>query len=398
LTDVEPFHFPVTLGLLDEKGTALAINIPDLGIKAQKNYTLEITEPKHTFVLTHIKSHPIPSLLRHFSAPVKLHYDYTTNDLILLMQHDPDEFNRWMSSKTLMTKIILTLTEKDLNELPRCTEPLLSAFKSLLSKEITDFYLLGQVLMIPTLAHVIQASEQPVDPHRIVEIHQALKKHLGISLKALWLQCYQRIETAPYRYTVEAMSRRVLKNVCLDYLLATQTQDMYNLATTQFEAADNMTDSLAVLQALNHDASDTREKIMQDFYKKWKKQPLVFNKWLSIQATAFLPNVLECVQECMKREEFNLANPNNIYSLIAAFSLNPYGFHLKNGKGYEFLVQQIITIDRSNPQVAGRITIPLTDFRKYDQATQQRMKQALGTLLNTEKLSPNVYDLVSKAL
>ena len=346
LTNVEPFHFPVTIGLLDEKGDSLDINISDLGILAQKNSTLEITQPKHSFLLTNVQSHPIPSLLRHFSAPVKLHYDYTIDDLVLLMQHDSDEFNRWMASKTLMTRIILTLADKDLSELPHCAEPLVLAFKSLLSQEITDAYLLGQVLMMPTLAHVMQNSDQPIDPHCIVEVHQALQRHLATALKDLWLICYKRTKTGPYQYNVKAMSQRVLKNVCLTYLLATQTEQADQLAINQYEESDNMTDSLAVLQALNHHVSKVREKIMQDFYKKWKTQPLVFNKWLSIQASAFLQNVLCRVQECMQLPEFNLENPNNVYALVAAFSLNPYGFHLKDGKGYEFLVKQVITIDR----------------------------------------------------
>jgi len=388
LMDSKPFHLPLKIGLLDQEGNPL-----------QDECVLEIKEKEHQFSFEDIDAKPIPSLLRHFSAPVQCDYDYSNEQLALLMNKDPDAFNRWLAGQTFMTRLLLDLIEQvKSKQTLTMNNLLLNVFADLLNKNHQDYYLIAQLLSLPTESYLIGRCEQ-ADVEAIHVAYQFLKQQLGIVLEKEWLNAYQTFYQAkPYQYNRQEMARRTFQNLCLNYLLMNTKDQYYQLALKQVQHANNMTDSFAALTALNDHTCDAREQGIQYFYQKWQHEPLVMDKWLALQASSTLPNTLEKVKELMKLPVFNIYNPNKVRALISAFSLNPVGFHQKDGAGYQFLVEQVMTVDQYNRQLAGRLIEPLIQWRKYEKTAQEKMKAELNKLKNIKTLSANVYELVEKAL
>jgi len=385
LTDSKPFHFPFTVGLLDSAGNSIG-----------GERVLEIKEKEQSFIFENVPSKPVPSLLRHFSAPVRCHYDYSNEQLALLMNKDPDAFNRWWASQTLMTRLALSLIKKkqpfELDTL------LLDTFEDILAQQHEDYHLIAQLLTLPMESYLIeQCEEAEVDAIHIV--HQFLKQQLGVTFEKHWLKMYQNFyRQKPYQYNISEIARRAFQNLCLQYLLMNQKENYYQLALKQVKEANNMTDSFAALTALNDHDCFEREEALKYFYHKWQHESLVMDKWLTLQASSTLPNTLEKVKELMKLSVFDIYNPNKVRALIGAFTLNPIAFHQKDGKGYQFLAEQVLIIDTYNRQLAGRIIEPLIQWRKYEKSAQEKMKAELIKLKENKAISANVYELVEKAL
>ena len=377
LTDSKPFHFPFTVGLLDSAGNSIG-----------GERVLEIKEKEQSFIFENVPSKPVPSLLRHFSAPVRCHYDYSNEQLALLMNKDPDAFNRWWASQTLMTRLALSLIKKkqpfELDTL------LLDTFEDILAQQHEDYHLIAQLLTLPMESYLIeQCEEAEVDAIHIV--HQFLKQQLGVTFEKHWLKMYQNFyRQKPYQYNISEIARRAFQNLCLQYLLMNQKENYYQLALKQVKEANNMTDSFAALTALNDHDCFEREEALKYFYHKWQHESLVMDKWLTLQASSTLPNTLEKVKELMKLSVFDIYNPNKVRALIGAFTLNPIAFHQKDGKGYQFLAEQVLIIDTYNRQLAGRIIEPLIQWRKYEKSAQEKMKAELIKLKeNDEKFKTN---------
>jgi aminopeptidase N len=215
LDESRPFTFPMAMGLLNREGEVVQVNLPSLNIYDQSSCTLEINDSQQEFVFTGVSSHPVPSLLRHFSAPVKLHYQYTDEDLALLTQHDTDQFNRWFVSRQWMARIIFQIADNELNmseSLQRQITLLTTVFISLFNNSVVDEYLLSQILMLPTPAYLVQSSQPGFNPQKMIKAYLLLKKHLGTALKEHWLARYESLKTnESYVYNVKAMSKRALK-------------------------------------------------------------------------------------------------------------------------------------------------------------------------------------------
>ena len=233
----------------------------------------------------------------------------------------------------------------------------------------------------------------------IYEVHHWLKQVLAENFSQEFRKTYEQLsaQNKEFAYNSTDIAERKLKNVCLDYLL--QLPENIEVARKQYETGNNMTDVLAALNALAHTDSSARSECLLDFYNKWHEDALVLDKWFSLQAGSHHIHALEHVKELVQHPDFSYRNPNRVRSVLGVFGrLNMLGFHRQDGKGYEFLAEQVLKLDRINPQVAARMVAPFTHWHHLDLDRQQKMKSALQMMMDTGSLSKDVYEIVSKSL
>lgn len=390
-----PYHIPFGIGLLAADGA-------DLPIESE---TLELKLAEERFVFTGIKQKPVPSLLRHFSAPVKLNYDYSTEELAFLMANDSDEFNRWDAGQRLGLKLILQLVEQqqageafDINKLTDSYKPFSDAFKALLQERGGDLNFRAAALMLPS-ENYIGESMAVIDPVAIHEARTTLRHALAQEHEAVLWQVFEaNVDTGAYSVDALTVGKRSLKNICLAYLATLATDKAISASELQLQA-DNMTDVMAGMRNLIDIDCDARQQAINSFYDKWNSDALVVDKWLSLQAMSSLPNTLAHVKALMQHEAFNIKNPNKVRSLISAFvSANAYQFHQASGEGYQFLADQVISLNSLNPMVAARMCSALIQWRRYDESRQALMQAQLQRILAEPELSKDVYEVVSKGL
>ena len=280
---------------------------------------------------------------------------------------------------------------------------LISAFRAVLQDDSLDPAMVALMLQLPSQAYLSEIAEQ-IDVEAIHFARQYLRTQVAEALVAELEQAYQRCQSdASFSPDAASVAQRSLKNTVLSYLMQCNTLDSLALAQAQLDSASNMTDELAALAALVNSeaegADGVREKALANFYQRWQNEALVVNQWLLVQAQSLRPQGLTRVQALMKGDAFDIKNPNKVRSLIGAFcNGNPINFHLADGSGYEFLAEQIITLNELNPQVAARQLTPLTKWRKYDAGRQQFMRAALERILAQPDLSKDVFEVVSKSL
>lgn len=385
----KPFHIPIKLGLIDASGVSLC-----------DEQLLELQEAKQSFTFSSIATKPIPSLLRGFSAPVHVHYEYSDADLISLFRFDSDAFNRWNAGQQYWTRFILrSLTDYQQGIPLQLPQPMVDALKHLLETEQGDKYLLTELITVPSERLI--AEQMPViDVEGIYQVREWLQTELAIQLKPLWLSLYNENHdlSKPYQFNISELAKRSLKNYCLHYLGRLPEQS--HVAAQQFEQAlsHNMTDTLAALSVLTHLDTKAATNALEQFYAKWQHDPLVVNKWFSIQAQSRKLTTLSTVKHLLKHPAFSLKNPNNVYALIGTFSYNQARFHDKKGAGYQLITEIVLKLNQLNPQIAARILKPLTNWQRYDEERRTLMKQALITINQAGSLSKDVYELVTKSL
>jgi len=393
----QPYHIPVEVGLVTEHGD---LPLDSTGVTSR---VLEITEPEQSVVFEGIAEKPVPSLLRGFSAPVKLSYPYSLDELGFLMGRDSDGFNRWDAGQQLAIRLMQGLM-KDFREgrtlkLDNC---LVEAFTRVLSETETDRAMQALVLTLPSEFLLAELAEV-VDVEAIHQVRRFMCRELGEQLLPRWRQTYQDNQDARYDMSGEAVARRSLKNLALRYLLNGAAEDSLALAREQFETADNMTDRLSALNGLVNDyrqeAVAIADEALEKFYRDWQHEPLVLNQWFQTQAACIRPGGLERVKALMEHPAFDFHNPNKVRSLIGVFcNSNPMNFHREDGEGYRFLADNVIALDKLNPQVASRQLTPLTKWRRYDMARQALMREELARVLAEPGLSRDSYEIVSKSL
>ncbi len=390
-----PFHMPFILGLLDESGA-------DIPLDGAGSKLLEITELEQTFSFGNISVKPIPSLLRGFSAPVKLDYQYTRAELVFLISHDSDGFNRWEAAQKLGVDIILELV-KCLNSGAQLSlDPcLVDAYRAVLSDSSLDKAMIVQVMTLPSELYIAELCEV-VDVANIHSAREFVKKSLAAALENEFLAAYKDTRSAAEAYQPDAKSiaRRQLQNLSLSYLMALGRESYLELALLQYREADNMTDSMAALKLVAHsEFAEASQNLLTEFYNKWADDTLVINQWFSVQAVDPKPGALEKVRQLMKHPAFDFVNPNKVRSLVAAFCMqNQVNFHAVDGSGYVFLADQIIALDKTNPQLAARLIGPLSKWNSYAKNRQIQIKEQLTRIMQSGELSADVYEVVSKSL
>jgi len=405
----QPFHIPVAMGLLGEGG-ALPLRLkgeaPNPETDDNTHKVLELTQPEQRFVFEGLPEKPVPSLLRNFSAPVKLYYDYSRDDLVRLMSRDTDGFCRWDASQQLASRAIGDAMARyrkgeSLADLA-IDGRLVEAYRSLLQDESLDKAMVALMLSLPSEAYL---SEQ-ADPVEVEAIHYsreavrlALAQALAPELRSIY-QSYDHSQT--YEPSAGAIAKRSLKNKALSYLMLLEEEEMLATCEQQYRDANNMTDALAALTELVNSSAPTaetkRREGLADFYQRWQDEPLVVDQWLRVQATSSRPGTLEQVRELEQHPAFEPNNPNKIRALVAAFANNPIHFHQSSGAGYDFLVEHIQRLNRSNPQIAARLLTPFTRWRKYPKPRREQMRSRLEQLKARPDLSRDVYEVVSKTL
>ncbi|HDZ46106.1 hypothetical protein LCGC14_0054870 [marine sediment metagenome] len=396
--DKLPLHIPVRLGLVGTKsGQDLTLTLN--GEKIGKDAVIHLREDEHTFVFTDVAEAPVPSLLREFSAPVKLHFPYSREELAFLLTHDSDGFNRWDAGQRLALLALDDLIAAHRNGVEKVMDTrVIDAFKVLLNGPMNDKAVLAEMLTLPSEAYI--AEQQPiVDVDAIHAAREFVRQSLAMALRDEFIAIYQaNLSEEPYAPTPEQIAQRSLKNIALSYLLSIEDEQGLAFCEAQFAADHNMTDVRQALTLLVHsDRDDLASPALKAFGEKWAHDPLVMDQWFTIQVSRPQPDVLERVNYLMQHPAFSLKNPNKVRALIGAFAQNRINFHRLDGQGYQLLADVVIKLNRLNPEIAARLVTPLTRWQRFDETRQALMRSQLERI-KQEPLSSNVFEVVAKAL
>lgn len=409
----QAFHIPLRMGLIGRDGRELALNLEGADDNhGQTDRVLNVTKDIQSYLFTDIDAEPVPSLLRSFSAPVRLHFDYSREDLLFLMTRDSDGFNRWDAAQQLAVQVIEEQLAQSSSEQRVALDPVLDrAYGEVLDSAIADAegkgeldrHMIAQLLSLPSEAYLAEQAEV-IDPDGIHRVREEIADALASSHQSRFVRLYELcLSDEPYRADARGIARRALKNGCLASLMRTRDHRWLETCEQQFFSAGNMTDVSVALRLLVNSRMAGADKVAQRaltaFYEKWKDEALVVDEWFRIQSACPKAGAVERVRTLMEHEAFDIRNPNKVRAVIGAFiGANPVQFHQHSGDGYEFLAEQVITLNALNPQIAARLLTPLTRWRRYDEQRQQLMKTGLEQVMNTEKLSKDVFEVVSKSL
>jgi len=390
-----PLHIPLDIELYDGEGKVIPLQHNGHPV----HHVLNVTESFQTFVFDNVHFQPVPSLLREFSAPVKLDYNWSDAQLTFLMRHARNDFARWDAAQSLMANYIKINVARQQQGQP-LSLPLhvADAFRAVLLEENTDPALMALILSLPSENEIAELFEV-IDPAANAVVRESLVRTLATELADELLAVYYANQTAEYRVEHADMGKRALKNVCLSYLAFGDAELANKLVKAQFEKANNMTDSVAAMAAAVSAQLPCRADLLAAFDERWHQDGLVMDKWFALQATSPAADVLTQVRALLNHRSFTLSNPNRIRSLVGAFAqLNPSAFHAIDGSGYQFLVEILTDLNTRNPQVAARMIEPLIRLKRYDSTRQQLMRNALEQLKGLDKLSGDLFEKITKAL
>ncbi|HCE1509571.1 TPA: aminopeptidase N [Vibrio parahaemolyticus] len=389
----QALHIPFDIELYDSKGQVIPLIINGESV----HNVLDIKQDKQTFVFENVAEQPVPSLLREFSAPVKLEYDYSDAELIFLMKHATNDFARWDASQMLLAKYIRqNVTNVQTGSEVQLSEDLIDAFRGVLLDENLEPAFIAQVFSLPSINEITGWYKQ-IDVDAVDTVLNSITVSLSAALEDELSATYHTLKQAEYTIDHAAIGKRALRNQCLQFLAHTDKGN--TLVKAQYEAANNMTDTIAAMSAANSAQLECREELMADYSDKWKHDGLVMDKWFALQGTNPAEDALEKVKATMNHEAFSLKNPNRTRSLIGSFlAANPVRFHDKSGSGYQFAGEILRQLNDSNPQVASRMIDPLLKFRKYDEARQAMIRAELEKLKTMDNLAKDLFEKVTKAL
>jgi aminopeptidase N len=395
----EPLHIPVTMGLLNKDGSVAPCKLHGSD-QACDEVILQLTQTEQAFTFEGLAEQPVVSILRGFSAPVKLVMERSLDELAFLLSHDSDTFNRWEAGQQLAGQIITGLSADLQNGREMHVNPIMvAAIKQVLEQPWDDLSYFSLLLSLPSETYLAEQM-QVVDVEAIHAAREFVMLTLAEQLQPQFQALYKnnhRDESG--KFDAGAIGRRRIKNTCLSYLSKLENHNIHQLSQQQFNAAKNMTDQIAALTVIVDNPHPAKQQCLDSFYYQWKAEALVIDKWFALQASSSMPDTFATVQALMRHPAFDLKNPNRVRSLIGAFSQsNPRHFHAANGQGYQFLADQIIALNTLNPQVASRMVGALTAWRRYDESRQALMKAQLERIISTEAISKDVYEVASKSL
>ncbi len=389
-----PFHLPLRMGLLDQHGCPLPLKLAGSApYSGAIDELLEIREREQTFVFEGIAQAPVPSLLRGFSAPVRLRYDYDDAELALLLAHDQDGFTRWDAGQQLAGKLMLAALERD-DSGQVANEHLLAALGGVIQRASEDPSFASEALALPTEAYLADQLKV-VDMEGVHRVREQCRREVLAAHEPAFRDLYHEYRSTDAATDPVSVGRRALANATLDYLAA--GEDGNRLLRRHYDAAANMTDRLFALARLAHGDGECAREGLADFYSHWREEDLVINKWFQVQAMSQRVDTPENVRQLMEHPDFSLRNPNRVRALIGAFSQgNPLRFHRPDGAGYRLLADAVLELDTINPQVAARILLPLTRWQRQQEDQRLAMLGELERIANTNKLSKDVFEVVSK--
>nr|WP_282564257.1 aminopeptidase N [Providencia rettgeri] len=391
-----PLHIPLDIELYDEQGGIITLKRDGSVV----NSVLNITQETQTFVFDEVTSRPVPSLLREFSAPVKLDYNYTDEQLAFLMQHASNEFARWDAAQQLINNYVkINVAHYQNGEALVLPEPVVDAFRGVLLSDSIDPALVALILTLPSENELAELFTV-IDPVAIHEVVNFIHHHLAVEMHDELLTVYRSINIDGYRVDHQDIAKRSLRNICLQYLAAGDDSELANnLVLEQYQSADNMTDSLAALTAANESQLACKEQLMADFDERWHHDGLVMDKWFTLQGANPAKEALANVRALLNHRSFSMSNPNRVRSLVGAFTAgNPVNFHAKDSSGYQFLYEILVDLNTRNPQVASRLIEPLIRLKRYDEQRQAQMRKVLEQLKALDNLSGDLFEKITKAL
>jgi aminopeptidase N len=394
----KPMVIPVRLGLLGSKGPQ-PLRLEGENATGPEERVLELDTSEKTFTFVGVEEPPLLSLGRHFSAPVHFKVPVDHNSLAALMGRDTDSFNRWEAGQALATDILKQMTQAAKSGAnPMADMTYVEAVGRALARADEDHAFAAQML-VPPLENEIALAITPPDPEAIHAARTSLIRAVAVAHASQFAALYQRL-SGEHAFNPDAKSagRRALRNACLRYLTAADDEKAAQLADAHYRAATNMTDMIAGLAALARMASPRREVAFTHFHDRFRSDPLVLDKWLSLQAGSCRPEAVATVRALMKNPAFDIRNPNRVRSLVGAFAANHLRFHAADGAGYRLVAKVIAQLDKINPQVAARMAGAFEAWRRYDPARQALIRAELASLSKLDGLSSNLFEVVTKML
>ena len=396
-----PFHIPLRMGLVGAGGAAQALQLEGENEPKGTDRVLELREQTQRFTFLGLETEPVPSLLRAFSAPVKLDAGYSDDDLAVLMAHDEDPFTRWDAGQRLACNVLLGLVRghAEGRAAGAIDSRLVAAFAGNLDRAHQDPALTARALSLPGSGYLGQQMAV-IDVEGIRHAIDHVRDGLGNSLRDRWIETYRaHVDRGPFSIDTDAMARRALKNLALAYPTHAGDAEAAELVRAQFASADNMTDSLSALRLIAETGMPDRDAALDEFYRRWQQEPLVVNKWFSLQAGIEDEVAVERVEGLMTHPAFNWSNPNRVRALLGAFAMtNLTGFNRRDGAGYRLLADKVLELDRSNPQLAARLLGVLGRWRRFDELRQSLMRAELERVVATPDLSRDTFEIASKSL
>ncbi len=384
-----PLPIPIRVGLLGADGSDIAGTVR----------TLELLEDEQTFTFENVRERPVLSIARGFSAPIKLDMERSHEDLAFLMANDSDPFNRWEAGQTFAKDVLLGLVRRVLEGQALEMDPaLVHAFRRILSDTSLDGSIKALTLSLPSEELLSQELSQ-VDPDAVHLAREFVVRGLGVALRDDWMSTYAQHSRGTDAIDKTQVDRRRLKNRALRYLVALEEPETTHLAVEQFRTATGMTDYEAAFSMLvDLDSSET-DRAITEFYKRWRAEPLVLDKWFRMQAMSSSPRTFERVRALFKHPDFNLANPNRARSLLFAFAAgNPVAFHRADGEAYRFVADRVLELDAINPQVASRIVSSFNQWRRFEPGRAALMKAELERIARQPGVSKDVLEIVERAV
>ncbi|HET8996104.1 MAG TPA: DUF3458 domain-containing protein, partial [Acetobacteraceae bacterium] len=397
--DKQPVVIPVALGLLAPGGEELPTRLAGEAQPQSGTRVVLLEAAQQDFVFQDVPAPPVPSLLRGFSAPVRLQ-GVSQDRMRFLAAHDTDPFVRWESGQQYATALLLSQIARWRDgKAPETDRALIDGLAATLALgETGDAAFAAEALALPS--ETFLADQMPVaDIDGIHAVREAMRTAIGRALQPALRAAYDRLDDpGEYRIDGASIGRRALRNTCLAYLAAAGGEGA-RLAKAQFDASRNMTDVLAALAVLANADGPEREEALSAFHARWRQDALVLDKWFAIQAMAKRPGTLDAVRALARHPDYDLRNPNRVRALVGSFAGgNPVAFHDAGGGGYRFLADTILALDPQNPQVAARMVSPLGQWRRVDPARQALMQAELRRILDTPRVSRNTGEMVSRSL
>ncbi len=397
----DPYVIPIAFGMVASDGVALTPTSDDLDADEAARGLIVLTEETRTVTFGGVATAPVPSLLRGFSAPIKLHADLSEADLVTLAAHDGDSFNRWQAAQTLAVRLLTRSTKAiRAGEAPLYEPAYADALRRVLAGAAADPAFAALALSLPGEADLAREIGQDIDPDAIHLARDAVRADIGRTLADPLRANYDQLaDPGPYMPDAASAGRRSLRSVTLDLIAAGDRPGGVELARAQFAAATNMTDQLSALAILAQVPGPAREDALAAFYADFRDDALVIDKWLMLQAIQPDADVLDRIRGLMEHTAFSIKNPNRVRALIGSFATgNPTRFNAADGSGFDFIANMVVTLDRFNAQVAARLLSSFKSWRSLELGRQAKARAALERVAGTAKLSADVADIASRSL
>ncbi|WP_434629772.1 aminopeptidase N [Chromobacterium sp. CV08] len=390
-----PFHIPLALGLVGADGRDLPLRLAGEAEAVGTSRVLDVKAAEQSFTFVDIPAEPVPSLLRGFSAPVRLEYDWRDDQLVFLMANDSDSFCRWEAGQIFAERLFKQLiVDAAAGRELKLSDTFVGAFRSVLKDLSLDPAFKALMLSLPAESEILEMVDS-ADPAVIHRVREFVLDQLAQALRGEWREAYELNLTRDYK--PQDSGKRSLKNRALWMLNRLDDAWPAEAAAKQCLEADNMTDQMGALLALRDRDGQERDACFTAFGSRWQQEALVMDKFFTLIGSSQLEGTLQHVEAALHHPAFSIKNPNKVRALLGAFGGNLFHFHAEDGSGYRFLADRILELDAINPQVASGLSRAFRRLQKLEPGRQAKMRAELERLAKAE-LSKDVYEIVSKIL